>query len=127
MATRSKNQRRQKSPDLPPAPLVSENHRSNMDAIQEQISKFRFNEFKKENEEFRYYLQRFELEIFVAGLSGEASSKKIARRNLLLKSIGADIYRTVVDQFDPRSLFEVDYDEIVEFLQQYFAPNTSYL
>jgi len=93
----------------------------------EKVSKFKFPEFNKDSDDFRYYLQRFELEIYVAGLSGDQPHHLTAHRNLLLKSVGPDVYKIVVDQFYPASLFNIDYDEVKKFLKQHFAPTTSYL
>ena len=95
--------------------------------LQVQVSKFKFNEFNKNNEDFRHYLQRFELEIYVSGLAGEEPEKLTAHCNLLLKSIGADTYKIIVDQFDPTSIFDISYKEIVTFLSQHFASTSSYL
>lgn len=96
-------------------------------SLRERVAKFRFEEFRPTVEDFRYYLQRFEISISVNGLDGEESLAQTAKRNLILKCVGAENYRTIVDHFDPKSILEVKYDVIVEFLKTYFAPTMSYL
>lgn len=96
-------------------------------ALRAKVSKFKFTQFDKNIEEWRYYIQRFQLELAIQGLDGDENNEQVARRNLLLKWIGPEIYRLVVDHFDPKAVTDVSYDDIITFLTSYFKPTTSYL
>lgn len=91
--------------------------------IQHRVANFRFPEFSPESEEWRYYIQRFQLELSLQGLADQAEPK----RNLLLKFIGAERYRLVSDHFDPTSVTDITYNDIVSFLNSFYRPTTNYL
>src|SRR5436190_23028972 len=87
------------------------------------ISKFSFHYFDSKVDEWKYYLQRFELEADICEISDRPELKK----KLLLTWIGSDIYKITADNFDPRLLTQVSYDEIIIFLTSYFQPTLHFL
>ncbi|XP_054283635.1 uncharacterized protein K02A2.6-like [Macrosteles quadrilineatus] len=87
------------------------------------LTHFKFEKFDATKETWKYYYQRFELELIVCGLQHNQEAKRI----LLLKWIGAEHYRIVVDNFYPTPILTVDYEEIVEFISNFYKPKTSYL
>lgn len=95
--------------------------------ISERVSRFKFSQFDAKTEDWRYYMQRFELELSLQNLSGNSDAQKIAKRNLLLKSVGAELYRLVVDHFDPKDISQITFDDIKTFLNDFYRPTTSYL
>jgi hypothetical protein len=91
----------------------------------DRIANFRFDTFDPKREEWRYYFDRFSLEIELLQLgSAELASQ---RRNLLLRCLGPEIYRLVADHFDPETPTNVAYDDLVSFLTSYYTPASSYL
>jgi len=64
--------------------------------------------FDPSNEEWIYYIQRFELELSLHDILAQHNIK----RNLLLKWIGPEPYRLVVDQFSPTFIIKIKYAEI---------------
>lgn len=87
------------------------------------VKTFKFSAFDPSTEEWRYYLQRFELELSLHGLSNNDEVK----RNLLLKWIGTEPYRLVVDHFMPDSVINKTYTEIEQFLGDHYQTATHYL
>ena len=86
------------------------------------ISKFKFPEYDKSKEPWKYYIQRFELNTTLQSLTDAQ-----VRRNLLLNVIGAESYRIILDHFDPEPILEVYYDYIRKFLDGYYKPTTGVL
>jgi hypothetical protein len=52
---------------------------------------------------------------------------EIHKRNLLLKWIGPEIYRLVLDHFDPIPALQRSYTDIVSFLQTFYKSTINYL
>ena len=86
------------------------------------IASFRFLEFDPVSDQWRYYSQRFELEVTISGITDEPT-----QRNLFLKSVGASTYRLLLDHFSPTPLLQVPYRSIINFLESYYGTNTHFL
>lgn len=54
---------------------------------------FKFDDFQPEKEQWDQYLQSFELELEIHELMGE--NKALARRNLLLSKVGANVFKVI--------------------------------
>jgi hypothetical protein len=92
-----------------------------------RVCKFKFTQFDAKTEEWRYYIQRFELELTLQNITGTDGESVAAKRNLLLKWVGPDLYRLVVDHFHPTALNVITYDQLITFLNGYYKPTTNYL
>ncbi|XP_065217466.1 uncharacterized protein K02A2.6-like [Planococcus citri] len=90
--------------------------------LAQRIANFKFQQFDPKQEGWRYYSQRFSLELTLQSIV-EATDK----RNLLLKCIGPTIYKLVIDHFDPDDVLSKTYDDITKFLTDYYKPTTNYL
>lgn len=96
----------------------------------QKVGRFKFPTFDPKAEEWRYWIRRFDMELELQGLTaqhGNDNTYKAARRNLILKSIGPELYRLVVDHFEPTPIGQKFYSDVKEFLNGYFKPSTNYL
>jgi len=81
------------------------------------LSRFVFDEFVQGKDDIRYYFRRFELELRVLRITDEND-----KRDLLLRCMGAHLFKLVNDYFDPVSPDEKEFHEIRNFLEEYFKP-----
>ncbi|KAF6202342.1 hypothetical protein GE061_004740 [Apolygus lucorum] len=83
------------------------------------LSKFKFDRFDQEIEEWSYYVKRFEI-----ALSRQEIVEQQDRAKILLSSIGPEPFRVVVDSFSPQDIETVDYDELKRVLMGYYGKET---
>lgn len=94
-------------------------------AILDRIANFKFEHFFHSKDNWKYYLQRFELEINLLQLNVPHLSS--GRRDLLLRAIGSEQYRTVADHFNPIPVSIINYDELLSFLTSHNTKLVSYI
>ena len=88
-------------------------------ALKDTVRRFTFAEFNPRVDEWRYYIDRFELALQKYDLlEGEAAAPH--RRNLLLTSVGAEAYRVVADHFRPEAANVQTYVDIKAALKAYY-------
>jgi hypothetical protein len=94
-------------------------------AILDRIASFKFETFTPNKDNWKYYLQRFELEMSLLQLNVPALAS--SRRDLLLRAVGSELYRIVSDHFDPLPVTEISYEELTSFLTTYNTKPVSYI
>ncbi|XP_065204117.1 uncharacterized protein K02A2.6-like [Planococcus citri] len=93
--------------------------------ISDRIAGFRFESYNPEKDVWKYYIQRFNLEMSLIQLNTEEYSPY--RRDLLLRAIGNPMYQIAAEHFDPQPVTEVPYDELTSFLEQHNTKSVSYI
>lgn len=63
----------------------------------ERVANFKFKQFDPTNEQWKHYINTFNLEVTL--LHSELPNE--IKRNLLSRSVGAATYRLIADHFDP--------------------------
>lgn len=91
--------------------------------ILERVSRFQFDRFDQNVEEWTYYIQRFENELAIHGLLAEDAAVMPHRRNLLLSRIGPEAFKVVVDHFRPVAVNTCTYHELKQVLQRFYQQN----
>ncbi|KII61030.1 hypothetical protein RF11_01747 [Thelohanellus kitauei] len=86
----------------------------------------RFERFDENVEDWTYYEKRFELTLKIEGIS-DGGPLEEQRRDLLLKCIGPDHFRAILDNFNDRDYESLSYQEIRGFLRQKFDKKINYL
>jgi len=85
-----------------------------------RVLRFQFDCFAPDNEEWTYYIQRFENEWAIHGiLTGPGMEDH--RRNLLLSRVGPEAFKILVDHFRPTAVNTCTYDELKQFFQKSFC------
>ena len=94
-------------------------------SLLDRIANFRFETFVPDKDNWKYYLERFELEMSLLQLNGDELVSY--RRDLLLRSIGSELYRTVAEHFNPKSVSTLTYSELTTFLTSHNTKPVSYI
>ena len=88
-------------------------------SIRDAVQRFRFDRFKAEEEEWVYYVQRFETELALHRLLvGDNTAD--TRRNLLLSKVGTEAFRVLVDHFRPEDVTTKTYVQLKDALKKHF-------
>ena len=91
-------------------------------------SKFKFTQFDSKTEHWKYYFQRYKLQLDIQNIKHtDAAVLAAAKQNLLLNFIGQDVYRLTVDHFSPTKVTDVTYVNVVNFLNKFYTPTCNYL
>lgn len=93
--------------------------------VLDRIASFKFDQFHPDKDVWKYYLQRFTLEINLLQLNGTEYDD--SRRDLLLRAIGTPTYQVASEHFEPRELTKVSYSELTSFLTQHYTKSVSYV
>src|SRR5436190_5393277 len=102
--------RRKKQEDFP-----STTKNDSKDSYVYAPSRFMFDHFDPEEEEWEYYIQRFEIELSLHNIT----SKEIAK-TLLLSKIGAKPFKLLADHFRPALVNSQTYEDITKVLFSYY-------
>lgn len=86
-----------------------------------KLSKF-VQAFNANTEAWKYYYQHFLLQIGVHGLQNNTNSQ----HTLFLKWIGAEHYKINFDNFDPKPILTVHFNDIIYFQTSFYKSKTSY-
>ena len=89
---------------------------------EERIRSFKFERFYNESEEWKYYIQRFEMELSIFGWDSSEETEPI-RRKLLLSKIGPEPFKIVVDHVHPEPISSITYINIKEVLTSFYEKN----
>ena len=88
-------------------------------SIRDAVQRFRFDRFKAEEEEWVYYVQRFETELALHRLLvGDNTAD--TRRTLLLSKVGPGAFRVLVDHFRPEDVTTKTYVQLKDALKIHF-------
>lgn len=93
--------------------------------ILDRIANFKFEAFVPGKDNWKYYFQRFEMEMGLLQLSGTSFAPY--RRDLLLRAIGSEMYRVVAEHFSPKPLSLISYEETTAFLTSHNTTPVSYI
>lgn len=105
--------------------MSTENGQNPSKAVLDRIATFKFETFVSGKDNWKYYLQRFELEMSLLQLNVPNLSEY--RRDLLLRAIGSELYRIVSDHFDPTPVSMISYDQLTSFLSGHNTKPVSYI
>jgi len=83
---------------------------------------FKFDPFDEENDQWSYYVNRFEVEVKRYCLGGKLKDEVWAI--LFVSSVGSGPFKVLVDHFRPRDISSVAYDELKEVLNGYYIQDT---
>lgn len=81
-----------------------------------EIKSFVFDKYYPEKEEWDYYLQRFELEITLHGITND-----VDKRNILLSKVGPETFKLLVDHFQPKKVVEIQCNEMIDTLNKHYG------
>ncbi|XP_071056472.1 uncharacterized protein [Onthophagus taurus] len=84
---------------------------------QEKHKHFNFEAFKEDQEDFHYYIQRFEVELAINGIKTTDADA----RNLLLSKVGSQTFKLLVDHYRPDNVITKSYNEIKDVLNKYYG------
>ena len=79
-------------------------------AVLDCMASFKFDSFNTEKKTWKFYFQRFELELSLLQIN--ISEYYSHRRDLLLCAIGGELYRIAAEHFEPKQLREVTHAEL---------------
>ena len=96
------------------------------DDLSVRVSKFKFTQFNSKTNPWKYYFQRYELQLDIQNIK-HTDAAVAAKRNLLLHFIGPDVYWLTVDYFSPTKVTGFTYDNFVNYLNKFFKPTCNYL
>lgn len=93
--------------------------------VLDRIANFKFESYNPAKDSWKFYIQRFELEINLLQLNTPALQSFC--RDLLLRSVGSDLYRIVLEHYDPTPVSSISYAELTSFLASHNTKPVSYI
>lgn len=81
--------------------------------------KFVFETYSPNNEDWEYYITRFEIELSLHNLLTHETEQ--VRRNILLSKIGSQAFKIIVDYFRPELVTTKTYEDIILVLNEYYC------
>lgn len=94
-------------------------------SVLDRIAAFKFQSFVPNKDNWKYYLQQFEMELGLLQLNVPEYSHYC--RDLLLRSVGSELFCAVAENFDPTPVSTITYEELTSFLTSHNTKPVSYI